>query len=141
MRQYVISDRFGTIFGFLGGTIIAVESGYKVFPYPKSEKIYQRLGDAKWFLALRWCDNLSTPAAIINNTGKLSFFNQIVLEIGEEAFIPQQYRLDIFARCLPLQPNETVTYNLPFSDRIWEIQALEIDARYGKVALVREIPK
>lgn len=136
-----MSDRLGTMFGFLGGTIVAVESGYKVFPHPKPEKIYHRLSDAKWFLALRWCDSLSTPAAIINNTGELSFFNQIVLEIGEEAFIPSQHRLDIFTRCLPLQPNETVIYKLPLSDRSWEIQALEIDPRYGKVALVREIPQ
>ncbi len=132
-----MSDRLGTMFGFLGGTIVAVESGYKVFPHPKSEKIYHRLSDAKWFLALRWCDNLSTPAGIINNTGELSFFNQIVLEMGEEKFIPQQYRQEIFARCLPLQPNQTVTYELS-PNRILSIQALEIDPRYGKVALVRE---
>ena len=132
-----MSDRLGTMFGFLGGTIVAVESGYKVFPHPKPEKIYHRLSDAKWFLALRWCDRLSTPAGIINNTGELSFFNQIVLEMGEEKFIPQPYRQEIFTRCLPLQPNQTVTYKLP-SNRILEIQALEIDPRYGKVALVRE---
>ena len=134
----------GMIFGFLGGTIVVVESGYKVFPHPKPEKIYHRLSDAKWFLALRWCDSLSTPAGIINNTGELSFYNQIVLEMGEEKFIPQQYRLDIFAQCLSLQPNEKVTYDLSFSNEpngiAWQrtlaIQALEIDSRYGKVALV-----
>ena len=129
------------ICGFLGGTIVAVESGYKVFPHPKPEKIYNRLSDAKWFLALRWCDNLSIPAGIINNTGELSFFNQIVLKMGEEKFIPQKYRADIFTRCLSLQPNETVTYNLVSNNRTLEIQAVEIDSRYGKVALVREISK
>ena len=127
------------ICGFLGGTIVAVEAGYKVFPHPKPDKIYNRLGDAKWFLALRWCDSLSVPAGIINNTGELSFLNQIVLQLGEEKFIPQQYRFDVFAKCLSLQPNETTTYHLPDRDRTIEIQALEIDARYGKVALVREI--
>lgn len=125
------------ICGFLGGTIVAVEAGYKVFPHPKPDKIYHRLGDAKWFLALQWCDSLPVAAGIINNTGELSFLNQIVLQLGEEKFIPQQYRSDVFAKCLSLQPNETTTYDL--SDRILEIQALEIDARYGKVALVREI--
>ena len=135
-----MSDRLGMVCGFLGGTIVAVESGYKVFPHPKPDKVYNRLSDAKWFLAIRWCDNLSTPAGIINNTGELSFFNQIVLEMGEEKFIRQQYRLDIFTQCSLLQPNEKTLYKLPNGDRSkLEIQALEIDARYGKVALVREI--
>lgn len=134
-----MSDRLGMVCGFLGGTIVAVNSGYKVFPHPKSDKIYNRLSDAKWFLALRWCDSLSTPAGIINNTGDLAFFNQIVLEVGEENFIPQQYRLDIFALCLPLQPNEKTVYQFSKSKGDLEIQALEIDSRYGKVALVREI--
>ena len=135
-----MSDRLGMVCGFLGGTIVAVDSGYKVFPHPKSDKIYNRLSDAKWFLALRWCDSLSTPAGIINNTGELAFFNQIVLEIGEENFIPQQYRQDIFALCLPLQPNEKTTYQFPSQSSFnLEIQALEIDSRYGKVALVSEV--
>ncbi len=136
-----MSDRNTTMFGFLGGTIIAVESGYKAFPHPKPDKVYNRLSDAKWFLAVRWCDNLSTSAGIINNMGELAFFNQIVLEIGEENFIPRKYRLDIFAQCLPLQPNENFTYKIPSCGRILEIQALEIDSRYGKVALVRELSK
>ncbi|EAZ92320.1 hypothetical protein [Crocosphaera chwakensis] len=128
-----------TMFGFLGGTIMAVESGYKVWPHPNSEKIYNRLSDAKWFLAVRWCDNLLTPAAIINNMGELTFINQFVLKMGEEKFIPQQYRLDIFAKCLPLLPNEIVTYELNNSEKILEIRGLEIDSRYGKVALVTTI--
>jgi len=128
-----------TIFGFLGGTITAVETGYKVFPYPKPDKIFNRLSDAKWFLSVRWCDELSAPAGIINNVGELAFFNELVLHMGEEKFIPQQYRLDIFAQCLPLQPNETAIYQFPVSDRTLEIRALEIDSRYGKVALVREL--
>jgi len=127
------------ICGFLGGTIIAVESGYKVFPHPKPDKIYNRLSDAKWFLALRWCDALSTAAGIINNTGELSFFNQIVLSMGEEEFIPQRDRSAIFAICLGLKPNETTIYQLP-SKRGTNlmVQALEIDPRYGKVALIQE---
>ena len=135
-----MSDRLGSIFGFLNGTIVTVESGYKVFPHPQPDKIFKRLSDAKWFLALRWCDNFSTPAGIINNTGELSFFNQIVLEMGEENFIPKKYRLEIFTQCLPLKPNETIAYNLVLECKnILEIRALEIDPRYGKVALVRQL--
>lgn len=128
-----------TMFGFLGGTIMAVESGYKVLPHPKPDKIYPRLSDAKWFLAVRWCDTLPTAAAIINNTGELAFINETVLKMGENNFIPQPHRLEIFDRCLSLLPNETVTYELPSHHRILEIRGLEIDARYGKVALVREL--
>ncbi|MEL6929814.1 MAG: hypothetical protein AAFO95_14395 [Cyanobacteria bacterium J06600_6] len=139
-----MSDRLGMVCGFMGGTIVGVEGGYKVFPHPKPDKIYNRISDAKWFLALRWCDSLDTPAGIINNTGELAFFNQIVLKIGSEKFIPQQYRLQVFEQCLPLQPNETLNYQLPQSDRLQantnlEIQALLVDSRYGKVALVRGI--
>jgi hypothetical protein len=116
-----MSDRLGMVCGFLGGTIVAVDSGYKIFPHPKPEKIYNRLSDAKWFLALRWCDSLNVPAGIINNTGELAFLNQIVLEMGEENFIPQQYRLEIFVLSLSLQPNETITYKAPFNHHTFEI--------------------
>ena len=132
-----MGDRLGMICGFLGGTIIAVDSGYKVFPHPQPDKIYNRLSDAKWFLALRWCDGLSQPAGIINNTGELAFFNQAVLIMGEKKFVPQQARLDVFNLCLPLQPNEIINYQLPSKPYLdLAIQALEIDPRYGKVALV-----
>ena len=134
-----MSDTIEMIFGFLGGTIVAVDSGYKVLQNPSAAKIYHRLSDAKWFLALRWCDNLSSPGAILTNTGDLSFYNQIVLEIGEEKFMPKKYRQDIFAQSLFLQPNETVIYSLGKSDRSLEIRTVEIDSRYGKVALVREL--
>ncbi|MEM9271697.1 MAG: hypothetical protein AAGA80_01860 [Cyanobacteria bacterium P01_F01_bin.143] len=134
-----MSDRTVTMFGFLGGTIMSVESGYKVLPHPRPDKVYQRLSDAKWFLAVRWCDDLAVPAAIINNTGELAFFNETVLHMGEKQFIPQEYRLDIFAQCLSLTPNETVTHKVSNPERILEIRALEIDPRYGKVALVREL--
>lgn len=137
-----MGDRLGMVCGFLGGTIVSVQGGYKVFPHPKPDKIYNRLSDAKWFLAIRWCDGLNAPAGIINNTGELAFFNQIVLEMGEEKFIPQQDRLQVFEQCLALQPNETIRYQLSTGDRQakieLEIQALLIDSRYGKVALVRK---
>ena len=139
-----MSDRLGMVCGFLGGTIVSVERGYKVFPHPKPDKVYNRLSDAKWFLALRWCDGLDTPAGIVNNMGELAFFNQIVLETGTDKFIPEQYRLKVFEQCLSLQPNETICYQLPKKDRFdrninLEIQPVAIDSRYGKVALVRAI--
>jgi len=139
-----MSDRLGMVCGFLGGTIVSVEEGYKVFPHPKPDKVYNRLSDAKWFLALRWCDSLDTPAGIVNNMGELAFFNRVVLEMGSEEFVPQQYRLEVFEQCLSLKPNETINYQLPKKDRPnlsknLEIQALAIDSRYGKVALVREV--
>lgn len=127
------------ICGFLDGTIVAVESGYKVFPHPKPDKIYNRISDAKWFLALRWCDRVNTPAGIITNTGEFSFFNQLVLEIGEEQFLSSAERSAIFNQCLSLRADETITYSLPQSDRIVEVRALIIDPRYGKVALVKEL--
>ena len=65
-----MSDNLKVLFGFLGGTIVAVEGGYKVLQDHSPDKIYQRLSDAKWFLALRWCDHCSTPAAILNNAGQ-----------------------------------------------------------------------
>ena len=139
-----MSDRLSMVCGFLGGTIISVAGGYKVFPHPKPDKIYNRLSDAKWFLTLQYCDRLATPACIINNTGELAFINKIVFEMGKDKFIPSQYKLEIFEQCLPLQPNETVNYQIPASDRSistieLEIQSLLIDARYGKVALVRQL--
>lgn len=134
-----MSESLGMICGFLGGTIIAVESGYKVFPHPKPEKIYNRLSDAKWFLALRWCDLRPTAAGIVNNTGELSFFNQAVLSVGEEKFVPKKYRSEIFSLCLGLKPNETTVYQVPLeSQPSLIVQALEIDPRYGKVALIWE---
>lgn len=127
------------ICGFLDGTIVAVESGYKVFPHPKPDKIYYRISDAKWFLALSWCDRLKTPAGIITNTGEFSFYNQIVLAMGAEHFLTPSDRLAVFAQCLTLQPDETTTYSPAKRDCQLEIRALTIDPRYGKVALVREI--
>lgn len=134
-----MSESLGMVCGFLGGTIIAVESGYKVFPHPKPEKIYNRLSDAKWFLALRWCDALPTAAGIINNTGELSFFNQKVFSMGEDKFVPHKYRSEIFTLCLGLKPNETITYQLPSEHQSnLTVQALEIDPRYSKVALIQK---
>ncbi len=134
-----MNDNLKVLFGFLGGTIVAVEGGYKVLQHHSPDKIYQRLSDAKWFLALRWCDRCDTPAAILNNTGQLSFYNQPALQIGENIFIPIEYRQAIFNKCLEIKPGETVNYSITGEDsiRVMEIQSVEIDPRYGKVALVR----
>ncbi|MGF1488084.1 MAG: hypothetical protein ACFBSE_13430 [Prochloraceae cyanobacterium] len=134
-----MSNTIEAMFGFLGGTIVALDSGYKVLQNPAKSKIYKRLSDAKWFLALRWCDNLATPGAILTNTGEFSFYNEIVLDMGEESFIPRQYREDIFARSLLLLPNQKTIYAIDSNLKAIEIQAIEIDARYGKVALLQQI--
>ena len=133
-----MSNTIGMIFGFLGGTIVAIEGGYKILQHPSKKRIYQRLSDAKWFLALRWCEQFSTAAAILTNTGQLSFYNHTVLEMGEEAFIPAEHRLAIFRQCLPLQPGETLIYSINSADqphseigfyRSVEITGVEIDPR------------
>ncbi|MEO0376854.1 MAG: hypothetical protein AAF329_19985 [Cyanobacteria bacterium P01_A01_bin.17] len=137
-----MSNSIGLLFGFLGGSIMAVERGYKVLPHPQSERVFERLADAKWFLALRWCEQLKAPAGILNNTGQLSFHNGAALNMGDEGFIPSVYRSAIFKLCLPLKALETEFYDIPISSntscRSLEIQGIEIDPRYGKVALVRE---
>ena len=136
-----MSDNLKVLFGFLGGTIVAVEGGYKVLQHHSPNKIYSRLSDAKWFLALRWCDLWDTPAAILNNTGQLSFYNQPALAIGENMFIPEEHRQAIFNESLAIKPGETVTYSIAGEDiiRVIEIQSVEIDPRYGKIALLRTI--
>ncbi|WP_110986974.1 hypothetical protein [Acaryochloris thomasi] len=137
-----MSNSIGLLFGFLGGSIMAVEGGYKVLPQTQSERVFNRLADAKWFLALRWCEQFETPAGILNNTGQLSFHNQPALNMGGEGFIPAAYRSTIFKLCLPLKALETEFYSIPIASstscRSLEIQGIEIDPRYGKVALVRD---
>jgi len=131
----------GTVFGFLGGTIIAIPNGYKVLQHPKPDRIFQRLSDAKWFLTLRWCEQFSTPAGVLNLEGQLSFYNAAALEVGEETFLPPNQRPAIFDRCLSLKLGETANYSILTSEGLpsheIEIVAVEIDARFGRVALVR----
>lgn len=137
-----MADSINTLFGFLGGTILAVEGGYKVLPQTPSERIFNRLSDAKWFLALRWCEQWSTPAGILTNVSQIPFHNERALTLGADVFIPLEYRPAIFKLCLPLAPLETAQYSIPVEHsiacRTLEIQGIEIDPRYGKVALVRE---
>ncbi|MEM9135830.1 MAG: hypothetical protein AAGB01_00575 [Cyanobacteria bacterium P01_F01_bin.42] len=130
------------VFGFLGGTIVSVQDGYKVFPKTPSERPFKRLADAKWFLALHWCDRCSSPAGILNNTEQFSFQNEPALRYGSAGLIPTSDRAEVFNRCLSLGPNEIAEYKIStgkdFHFRTVEIQGIEIDPRYGKVALVKE---
>ncbi|KKD36833.1 MAG: hypothetical protein WAN66_19650 [Limnoraphis robusta] len=138
-----MKETFGTIFGFLGGTVIAVEGGYKVLQHPNPERIYNRLSEAKWFLAVHWCEQFLTPAGILTNEGQLSFHNTSSLEIGEEVFLPTAHRQAVFNQCLRLKPGEKICYTIGDSDyqfnHTLEISGVEIDPRYGKVALVRSL--
>ena len=101
-----MNDASMDLFGYLGGTIMAVEGGYKVFPQSHSNRVFQRLADAKWFLALHWCEQFVVPAGILTNTGQFSFHNEAALAMGDESFIPHSYRPSIFKLCLPLKPLE-----------------------------------
>jgi hypothetical protein len=136
-----MSDSIGTMFGFLGGTIVSVETGYRVLQHPNPNRIYQRLSEAKWFLTVRWCEQFSSPAGILNHEGQLSFYNEASLKIGSEKFLPAKYRQAIFNQCLPLEPGETSTYAIPCRDSqspcLVEIFCIDIDPRFGRVALVR----
>ena len=121
---------------------MSVEGGYKVLPRTPFERVFQQLADAKWFLVVHWCEQRSSPTGILINTGQISFQNKAAILMGEEFFIPPIYRPAIFQRCLSLAPLETALYRIPFSDgvcdRSLEIQGIEIDPRYGKVALISE---
>ncbi len=138
-----MKETFGTIFGFLGGTVIAVEGGYKILQHPNPSRVYPRLSDAKWFLAVQWCEQFSTPAGILTNEGQLSFHNIFSLKLGEEVFLPTAHRQAVFNQCLPLKPGENIRYIIPptnnHRNHVLEISGVEIDPRYGKVALVRSL--
>lgn len=137
-----MANSINALFGFLGGTILAVEGGYKVLPQNRFGQVFERLADAKWFLASNWCEQLSTPAGILTNVGEISYYNEPAMQLGADVFIPPVYRSAIFKLCLPLKPLETAFYGIPITDGIFcrsmEIQGIEIDPRFGKVALVKE---
>ena len=137
-----MTDSLNVFFGFLGGSIMSVEEGYKVLPNHPSERTFTRLADAKWFLALQWCEQSLTPAAILNNTSQFSFQNELALTLNLNTLIPEAIRAEIFQLALPLTPRETKTYTLHLDHdrRLLELQSVEIDPRYGKVALIRECP-
>ena len=121
--------------GFLGGTILSVEGGYRVLQHPRPERVFDRIADARWFLSVSFCDHCSTPAGILNHEGRLSFQNEPALSIGETIFLPLEHRKAIFEACLTLSSGESAAYALgPITLNIWGI---EIDPRYGRVAIIQ----
>ncbi|MGF1461263.1 MAG: hypothetical protein ACFBSG_19815 [Leptolyngbyaceae cyanobacterium] len=122
--------------GFLGGTILSVEGGYQVLQHPRPERVFDRIADARWFLAVSFCDHCPTPAGILNHEGRLSFQNEAALNLGEIDFLPLAHRPTIFQTGLTLSPGEAAKYtvNGDMSLRVW---GLEIDPRYGRVAIVK----
>lgn len=127
--------------GFLGGTIFSVEGGYRVLQHPRPERVFDRIADARWFLAINWCDRSDTPAGILTHDGRLSFQNQTALALGETLFLPLEHRRAIFDCSLTLNHWEAGHY--PILQRphqpghSLEILGIEIDPRYGRVALIR----
>ncbi|MEM8614004.1 MAG: hypothetical protein AAGF93_18420 [Cyanobacteria bacterium P01_H01_bin.105] len=127
--------------GFLGGTIISVEGGYRVLQHPKANRVFNRLADARWFLAVHWCDQYPTPAGILTHQGQVTFQNHAALAVGETIFLPLHCRKEIFERCLTLGSGEFSTYTTKTSSQDnqhqIEIMGIDIDPRYGRVALIR----
>ena len=138
-----MGNTIGIMFGFLGGTIFACEGGYKVLQHPNPNREYQRLSEAKWFLALRWCEEFLTPAGILNYQSQLSFYNQAALRVGEHNFLPLDHRQEIFNQCLSLPAGTTGNYSIFTADgrlfRTLEVMGIDIDPRYGRVAIVRSL--
>ncbi|MEM9768300.1 MAG: hypothetical protein AAF892_10525 [Cyanobacteria bacterium P01_D01_bin.71] len=122
--------------GFLEGTILSVAGGYRVLQHPRPNRVFDRIADARWFLAVNFCDRCPHPAAILNHEGQLSFQNSAVLSLGETAFLPLEHRKAIFETCRTLMPGEATRYALG-NDRTLQVWSLEIDSRYGRVAIVQ----
>ena len=126
---------------FLGGTIISVHGGYRVLQHPKKERVFDRISDARWFLAVHWCDQFPTPAGILTHDGQLTFQNHAALAFGETLFLPLPIRKAVFNHCLTLAPGEFTTYPVRSSSQgdahQIVIMGLDIDPRYGRVALIR----
>ena len=139
-----MSDTIDMMVGFLGGTIVTVEDGYRVLQHPKPDKVFRRFADAKWFLAVCWCDQYDTPAGILTSTGQLLVDASIRLQSTDDIFLPNLIRPSLFEQCLALPAGETAMITLPAQrgqpQRQLLILAIEIDPRYGKVALIVEQP-
>ncbi|MGB0564322.1 MAG: hypothetical protein ACPGVO_21360 [Spirulinaceae cyanobacterium] len=136
-----MNDALGTIFGFLGGTIVSCTEGYRVLEHPNPKRVYPRLSEAKWFLALRWCEQLSTPAGILNYEGHLAFYNAASLRVGDEQFVPHYYRTLVFEQCLKRPLGEAFLYPCPWNvgRQTLRVIGIEIDPRFGRIALVQSI--
>ena len=138
-----MGNTVGIMFGFLGGTIFASDKGYKVLQHPNPNREYQRLSEAKWFLALRWCEQFPAPAGILNFQGQFSFYNQAALRVGEHNFLPLEPRQKIFNQCLSLPAGTTKNYSIFVPDGSYfmsfEVMGIDIDPRYGRVAIVNAL--
>ncbi|MEM9447497.1 MAG: hypothetical protein AAGA75_03055 [Cyanobacteria bacterium P01_E01_bin.6] len=134
-----MAQSIGVVCGFLGGTIISVEGGYRVLQHPRPDHIFARISDARWFLAITWCDQWPASAGILNHEGDLSFQNEAALAMGETIFLPPNHRKKIFERCLSLDLGESTTYTIQSQYNRIEILGLQVDPRYGRVAVLRSI--
>ena len=122
-------DSVNVACGFLGGTILSTQGGYRVLQHPRPERVFKRIADARWFLAVNFCDACLLPAGILNHEGTLTF-------------LPLEYRKAIFNACLTLSPGESTSYIIPAGDRPpppLQIWGLEVDPRYGRVAIVQTV--
>ncbi|MGD1940123.1 MAG: hypothetical protein ACFB0G_02315 [Leptolyngbyaceae cyanobacterium] len=129
----------GVVCGFLDGTIISVEGGYRVLQHPRPARVFDRIADARWFLAVSFCDDYPAPAGILNHEGKLSFQNEAALTMGETAFLPLELRKAVFGAGLTLSPGESTTATIHPHQPAVQVWGLEIDPRYGRVAIVRTL--
>ena len=129
--------------GFLGGTIFSVEGGYQVLQHPRPEKVFDRIADARWFLAVDWCDRCAAPAAILTHDGQVSFENPATRAVGETEFLPLEDRANIFHTGLTAKSGKPAIYTVrkpdPDHNHRVKIVVLAIDPRYGKVALVQAL--
>jgi len=131
------------ICGFLGGTIFSAEGGYRVLQHPRPEKVFARIADARWFLAVNWCDRCAAPAAILTHDGQVSFENPATRAVGEVEFLPLADRAGIFQAGLTANSGKPAIYTVrkpnPDHNHQVKIMTLEIDPRYGQVALVQAL--
>ncbi|MEM9163154.1 MAG: hypothetical protein AAGC54_08800, partial [Cyanobacteria bacterium P01_F01_bin.4] len=104
---------------------------------PRPNHVFSRLADARWYIAISWCDQTPSPAGILTHDGTLSFQNQAALALGETIFLPSEQRQSIFSCCLSLESGKTAAYAIQPTGRHLEILGLEIDPRYGKVAVIK----
>ena len=125
--------------GFLGGTIFSVEGGYRVLQHPRPERVFDRIADARWFLAVNWCDRCDAPAAILTHDGQLSFANQATHIVGEAEFLPFADRSSIFQAGLSVESGQFAGFTVRQPDNRRDhqvkIRNLAIDPRYGSVAI------
>lgn len=139
----MMSSPISVACGFLGGTIFSVEGGYRVLQHPRPERVFDRIADARWFLAVNWCDRCDTPAAILTHDGQLSFANQATHIVGEAEFLPFADRPSLFQAALSAKPGQFAGFTVHKSDdrrsHQVKITSLEIDPRYGPVAIVQAV--